>query len=138
MVLVGHSAGGQLALWAAARPRLPKTSPLSGGAPLPVAGVVTLGGIDDLEAYRLSGPEACGGPDTIDQLVGAATRPVQAVFTDTSPAAMLPLGVRQAIISGELDPIVPKAFGHDLCRQGARRRETRRPRSPSPTPAISS
>ena len=113
VVLVGHSAGGQLALWAAARGRLPKASPLSGGAPLAVAGVVTLGGIDDLEAYRLNGPEACGGPETIDQLVGAAARPGQALFADTSPAALLPLGVRQVILSGDLDPIVPKAFGHD-------------------------
>jgi acetyl esterase/lipase len=113
LVLVGHSAGGHLALWDAARLRLPKTSPLAGGEPLPVAGVVTLAGINDLEAYRSSGPDACGGPPTIDQLVGAGQRGTASLYADTSPAALVPIGVPQAIISGDLDPIVPARFGRD-------------------------
>ncbi len=113
VVLVGHSAGGHLALWDAARPRLPKASPLAGRDPLPIAGVVTLAGIDDLEAYRATGPDACGGPPTIDQLVGAGQRGAASLYADTSPAALLPIGVRQVIISGDLDPIVPAAFGRD-------------------------
>ena len=113
IVLVGHSAGGHLALWDAARPRLPKTSGLAGGAPLPITGEVTLAGIDDLEAYRSSGPDACGGPATIDQLVGAGQRGAADLYADTSPPALLPIGVRQVIISGELDPIVPEPFGRD-------------------------
>jgi acetyl esterase/lipase len=66
LVLVGHSAGGHLALWDAARPRLPNTSALAGGDPLPIAGVMTLAGIDDLEAYRASGrmPAAGRRPST--------------------------------------------------------------------------
>jgi len=111
LVLVGHSAGGHLALWGAARPRLPKASPLAGGDPLHVVGVVSLAGIDDLEAYRQSGPDACGGPDTIDRLVGAGQRGGANPYADTSPAALLPLGVRQVIVSGDLDPIVPTPFG---------------------------
>jgi acetyl esterase/lipase len=113
VVLVGHSAGGHLALWDAARPRLPKTSPLAGGDPLPVTGVVSLAGINDLQAYRASGPDACGGPPTIDELVGASQRATANVYADTSPAALVPLGVRQVIVSGDLDPIVPTAFGRD-------------------------
>jgi acetyl esterase/lipase len=111
LVLVGHSAGGQLALWDAARPRLPQASPLAGGNPLPVAGVVSLAGIDDLEAYHQSGPDACGGPTTIDQLVGAGQRRGANPYVDTSPAALLPIGVKQVIVSGALDPIVPALFG---------------------------
>ena len=113
LVLVGHSAGGHLALWDAARPRLAKASPLAGGDPLPITGVVTLAGIDDLEAYRSSGPDACGGPATIDQLIGAGQRGTADLYADTSPPALLPIGVRQAIISGDLDPIVPEPFGRD-------------------------
>jgi acetyl esterase/lipase len=111
VVLVGHDAGGQLALWAAARPRLPKTSPLATSASLPVAGVVTLGGIDDLQTYQRVGPLACGGPVTITALVGAGRPPGAKVFADTSPAELLPLGVRQTIVSGDLDLIVPPVFG---------------------------
>ena len=113
VVVVGHSAGGHLAVWAAARGRLPRADRLFSADPLSVAGVVSLAGIDDLAAYRSSGPEACGGPATIDQLVGAGARRGQDVYADTSPAALVPIGVPQAVISGDLDPIVPTRFGRD-------------------------
>ena len=70
VALAGHSAGGHLALWAAARDRLPAESPLRTARPLPIRGVVSLAGIADLDAYRQTGPDACGGPSTIDGLVG--------------------------------------------------------------------
>lgn len=111
VVAVGHSAGGHLALWASARPRLPKASVLRHGTPLPIKAVVSLAGIDDLAAYRAAGPPACGGPRVIDLLDGMASRGPWDVFTDTSPAEMLPLGVPQTIVSGALDPIVPAPFG---------------------------
>src|SRR5262245_50972601 len=44
---VGHSAGGQLALWAASRPTLPADAP--GGAPrVPIAAAVSQAGVLDL------------------------------------------------------------------------------------------
>lgn len=111
VVAVGHSAGGHLGLWAAARPRLPKASVLRSGNPLPIKAVVSLAGIDDLAAYRDSGPPACGGPRVIDMLDGTGSRSPWDIFTDTSPVEMLPLGVPQTIVSGALDPIVPAPFG---------------------------
>jgi acetyl esterase/lipase len=113
VVVLGHSAGGHLALWAAGRSRLPSTSPLGAAHPLRIGGVITLAGINDLAAYRESGPDACGGPTTIDQLVGADHRPADAMFSDTSPPNLLPLGTHQTIVSGGRDPIVPTRFGHD-------------------------
>ncbi|WP_309644077.1 alpha/beta hydrolase [Phenylobacterium sp.] len=106
----GHSAGGHLAVWALARPRLGKTSSLHTEAPLALRGAVALAGIIDLEAYHATGPDACGGPGTIDALVGAPARAGD-VYADTSPPRLLPLGGRQVIISGDLDPIVPSRFG---------------------------
>jgi acetyl esterase/lipase len=111
VIAAGHSAGGHLALWAAARRRLPKASPLYRDNPLSIKAVVSLAGIGDLSAYRAQGPPACGGPRVIDFLDGAPSRGPWDVFNDTSPAEMLPIGVPQAIVSGELDPIVPAAFG---------------------------
>ncbi len=111
VVLVGHSAGGELALWAAARARLPSRAPLASPAkPLAVAAVVTLGGIDDLETYRRAGPDACGGRATIDTLVHGHP-PGADPYADTSPAAMVPIGVPQTIVSGADDLIVPPIFG---------------------------
>jgi acetyl esterase/lipase len=109
----GHSAGGHLALWAAARDRLPAESSLHASDPLPIRGVVSLAGIADLAAYRQSGPDACGGPSTIDGLVGVQQPGSRDVFADTSPPALLPLGDRQLVISGALDPIVPPRFGQE-------------------------
>mgnify|MGYP000630873300 CR=1 FL=1 len=117
----GHSAGGHLALWSAARDRLPPESPLRVADPLPIRGVVSLAGIADLDAYRRTGPDACGGPSTIDDLVGDQRPGGRDIFADTSPPAMLPLGDRQVIISGALDPIVPPRFGQDYAAAAASR-----------------
>ncbi|MDP8916354.1 MAG: alpha/beta hydrolase, partial [Pseudomonadota bacterium] len=118
VVFSGHSAGGHLALWAAARPRLPRTSALFQARPLRPRKVVTLAGINDLEAYRASGPEACGGPEVINRLVSAQDRP--APFADTSPAALLPIGTPQAVVSGALDRIVPSRFGREYAAAATR------------------
>ncbi|MFM9864984.1 MAG: alpha/beta hydrolase family protein [Micropepsaceae bacterium] len=124
LVAIGHSAGGHLATWSAARPRLPKASALATPNPLPMTGVVSLAGINDLKAYRATGPSACGGPPTIDALTGAADRRNVDVFADTSPAALLPIGVRQSVISGALDKIVPPAFGKNYADVAAKNGDT--------------
>lgn len=108
VVIAGHSAGGHLALWAAARHRI-TDGPLAAEAPLPVAGVVSLAGIPDLEAFSADGPGRCGEPDTVASLIG----PERGAdgYGDASPARLLPLGVAQIMISGELDAIIPPVFG---------------------------
>ncbi len=117
----GHSAGGHLALWGAGRDRLPSSSPLHAARPLPLRGVVSLAGIADLAAYRATGPDACGGPSTIDGLVGAPGTDGRDIFSDTSPPALLPLGDRQVVISGALDHIVPPTFGQTYAEAAAAR-----------------
>ncbi|MET3528507.1 alpha/beta hydrolase family protein [Phenylobacterium koreense] len=111
-VLCGHSAGGHLAVWALARARLAKTSPLWSADPLLARGAVALAGIIDLAAYHASGPDECGGPGVIDALVGAGRRDGE-VYADTSPPSLLPIGARQVVVSGALDYIVPSRFGAD-------------------------
>jgi acetyl esterase/lipase len=113
VIVAGHSAGGHLAFWSAARSKIAAASRLRLAKPLPVRGAISLAGILDLAAYRSQGPAACGGPQTIDQLVGAATRASNEIFADTSPASLLPIAVPQAVLSGALDPIVPARFGRD-------------------------
>jgi len=111
---VGHSAGGHLALWAAARPKLPSDSVVKTRDPLPFGLVVTLAGINDLAAYHERGP-ACGGGATIDALIDARRRGA-ASYADTSPRALLPLGVEPLIVSGDEDGIVPAPFGRDYAK----------------------
>jgi acetyl esterase/lipase len=110
-VVVGHSAGGHFALWAAARSRLPQNSLLASKDPLRLKGAVSLAGIGDLKTYAARGPGRCGEARVVNLLVNATARWPDDVFADTSPAAMLPLGVAQIVISGAQDPIVPPGFG---------------------------
>jgi acetyl esterase/lipase len=92
LVLIGHSAGGHLALWASARPSLPDGSPLRTENPTPVPAVLSLGGAGDLEAAAAdaSFSGACG-KGTIAQLVGAGARQGDP-YADTSPPASPPPG----------------------------------------------
>ncbi len=113
VVTVGHSAGGHLAIWAAARPRIAKTSTLYKNDPLPIHAAVSLSGILDLESYRGTGPDACGGQPTIDGLIGKRATP----FADTPPAWLVPSGVHQVIFSADLDRIVPAPFGHAYAKR---------------------
>lgn len=112
VVTVGHSAGGHLALWLAARARLPKTSELYSPKPLAIAGVVVNGGPGDLEAAREHMKSPCGG-DVISGLMGGAEAQVPQRYAQGSPVRLLPLGVPQIFITGEHDQVVPANFADD-------------------------
>lgn len=103
VVVMGHSAGGHLALWVAARRRLPKDSPVAAVDPLPLRGVVALAGVPDLR--KGAAQRVCG--NAIEQLVGPEH------YRYASPAELLPLGVEQILVHGALDSIVPPSLSED-------------------------
>jgi acetyl esterase/lipase len=118
VVAVGHSAGGHLALWLAARPKLPRGSPLFSGTPLPIAHVISLGGLPDLEATAASPDNGCGTA-VVTQLVGApGSRPD--VYADTSVPRLLPIGVPQDLVNGREDGIIPIRLGTGYAEQATR------------------
>ncbi|WP_121748186.1 alpha/beta hydrolase fold domain-containing protein [Streptomyces sp. E2N166] len=104
VVLTGHSAGGHLALWAAARHLLPDDAPWRIDRPAPLRGVVALAPIADFEvADKL---DVCGGATR--QLLGgeelfAERRP----YAD--PALLLPTGIATTLVQGRADVDVPQA-----------------------------
>jgi acetyl esterase/lipase len=100
VVALGHSAGGQLALWLAARPRMHEGS-LPG--PLRLRGVVSLAGITDLRAAAAGG--VCG--DAIPQLLGGPPQDHAVRLRESSPIELLPLGVPVHLVCGARDAIVP-------------------------------
>ncbi len=105
IVACGHSAGGHLALWAAARPRLPAGSP--GESPsVAVRAVLSLAGVVDLvEAAQLG----LGGGAAIN-LLGATPEEAPDLYRVASPAALVPLGLPQVLLHGDLDAAVPLAI----------------------------
>jgi acetyl esterase/lipase len=118
VVVAGHSAGGHLTAWTAARGRLPTTSPLYVAKPLSIRAAVSIDGINDLEAYRAAGPGRCGEPATVDKLLEGAPKP--SPYADSSPRELLPTKVPQVVVSGELDPIVPVKLARDYARAATR------------------
>lgn len=113
VVLVGHSAGGHLALWAASRHRLPASSPWWRADPLPICGVVALAGVCELALaaeLRLS-------DGATQDLVGGEPGQAAGRYAQADPASLLPSGVRTVLVHGRQDGNVPI----ELSRAYARR-----------------
>jgi acetyl esterase/lipase len=105
VVTIGHSAGGHLALWAAARaqPRVRVTHAVA------QAGVVDL-----VEAARLG---LSGG--VAEDLLRGSVAEVPERYEHASPSARLPLGVPQLLVHGGRDEIVPVAMSRAYARRAA-------------------
>ena len=101
VIAIGHSAGGHLAVWLAARPKLTDTSDLYSRDPLRLIGVVDLDGPADLKATLPLQQPVCGGPVITDLLGGSPDeRPER--YRDGSPIERLPLGVPLAFFAGRM------------------------------------
>jgi len=118
VVAIGHSAGGHLALWAAARPGYPKGSLFHASRPLPLAGVVSMAGIVDLNAFYEYGRDPCG--DRERRLMGGSPAQQPQRYALASPRERLPLRVPQQLLWGALDRIVPGRLFKDY-EEAARR-----------------
>ena len=101
-VLVGHSAGGHLAAWAAARHRLPAQSPWHRDTPL-AATVVSLAGVLDLERSHKLGL----GGHAASRLLGGSPSRRRDRYALADPTALLPTGGRLVAVHGTLDETVP-------------------------------
>ena len=105
VVALGHSAGGHLALWLAARPKIAATSPLHAAHPIAISTAISIGGLPDLEAATVPPGDTCGA-DAVHRLTGAGR--VDA-YADTSPAALLPFATPQLLVDATRDRIAPPA-----------------------------
>jgi dipeptidyl aminopeptidase/acylaminoacyl peptidase len=89
VVAIGHSAGGQLALWAAAEG-------------LVTAAVSQAGAIDLDELSRLGTSDS-----VVNQLLGGTPEEVPHRYAAASPRRRLPIGVPMLLVHGERDDDVP-------------------------------
>lgn len=143
IVVSGHSAGGHLALWAAARHVLPEGSPWRLPAPPSLRGVVALAPIADFATAvglgvcggavtQLLGGEAGSalggdagsvlGGDAGSALGGDAVAVERAAHAD--PGVLLPTGIATAIVHGVEDIVVPPAVSEAYVDAAARSGET--------------
>ena len=113
VITLGHSAGGHLALWTAARHRLPGESPLWTGDPLPLRGTVILAGPGDLKRFTPHADAECRQGVVAELLgePGVSSEQAEERHRCGSPVELLPIGLRQVMISAEHDWVVPPDLG---------------------------
>ena len=102
VILLGHSAGGHLALWGAARSGIPAGGPGADPQITPRA-VVALAPVTDLARCAEEGLV----DGTCAQLLGGSPTEVPNRYANASPQQRLPLGVPQRLFHGALDTVVP-------------------------------
>lgn len=112
VVLVGHSAGGHLAHWAAARSRLEPGSALYVERPLKPRGVVNLAGRMDMLVGINEYEATCNMP-VLRTLLGGLPGQVPERYVQVSLPGLLPLGVRQVLIWGSREDFVPEPQARD-------------------------
>jgi acetyl esterase/lipase len=114
LLLAGHSAGGQLALWAAARHHLPPGAPGAARGPSAIAGVLALAPVADL---ALASELRLGG-GAVDAFLGGSPGVVPARYAVADPAALPPPGVAVTVLHGAADDVVTPDVAHSYAADG--------------------
>jgi acetyl esterase/lipase len=99
VAVVGHSAGGHLALWLGSRrPGTP------GGAPAVAPGLVV--GQAPVACLALAHEQRLGD-GAVDRFVGGSPETFPERYAEADPLALLPVSTRAVLIHGEGDDVVP-------------------------------
>ena len=108
LAVVGHSAGGHLALWLASRARLPAGAPGAGPHVTPRLAV------PQAPVAALVRASALGlGGGAVDALLGGSPSQVPDRYAVADPLALVPSGVRTVLLHGAGDDIVPLSQSED-------------------------
>ena len=123
VVVSGHSAGGHLALWGAARPDLESGHPFYGEKgekyvedPVAVRGAIGLAAIADLDLYA-RGQSSCERATL--ELMGGSPEVQPERYAAASPARLVPWTAPTHLLQGQADPIVPGAQASALVSAAA-------------------
>jgi acetyl esterase/lipase len=116
--VIGHSAGGHLALWLASQHRVPPTSPLHSNQRYHLGTAISLAGVCDL---RTAWKQRLGN-GVVATLIGGTPDQYPDRYDAGSPIELLPAGSRQVLVHGSDDDIVPfsqsETFVERAKRQG--------------------
>ncbi|AKQ47772.1 esterase [Rufibacter radiotolerans] len=118
VVVMGHSAGGHLALWVAGRKDLPRSSEVYTRSPLKVRGVVSLAGIPDLATYSAA-KGSCNS--AVEKLMGGLPTTVPQRYQQGSPSPKLARKATVRMVQGALDPIVPVSQANNFTEKSSAR-----------------
>ena len=114
LALVGHDAGGQLALWAAGRNRLEPGAPGANPILSPTA-VVALAGISDLgTAVRIG-----LGDNAVEAFLRRTPADGPQRYALADPSSLLPFGIPILLMHGETDDRVPASLSQEFAGRAA-------------------
>jgi len=112
VVAAGHSAGGNSALWLAARKRIQKNSPLYSSDPITIGAVLALAPAGDFA--EMQAKNGCGG--IMDTLMGGSPSSVPDRYHAASPGELLPIGVPQIVVIAGRD-VSFRTFGRSYAEK---------------------
>lgn len=119
VVVLGHSAGGHLAMWVGTRQRIAARSPLFISKPLRIRGVINMAGPVDMTANIAHYEQMCRGPVVTD-MMGGTPSAVPERYRNASANTMLPLGVPQILIWGDHEDFVPQPLAEQYVSAATR------------------
>lgn len=108
VITLGHSAGGQLALWAAGRHRLPPEAPGAGPRVRVAAAIGQAPAADLVAAHAYPASK-----EPVLALLGGPPSACPERYRAASPRALLPFGVPHLLVHGADDDLVPVAMSRD-------------------------
>src|SRR5699024_6749233 len=123
VTIIGHSAGGHLALWLASRYQRNDKYAIFKRLLIPIKKVISLAGVTDLKKMRdIHEEQVIDSPVT--SFMGGAPAEVIERYDTASPIELLPLDLNQVLIHGELDRHVlvelSKDYYHKAMEKGDR------------------
>ncbi|MGS0676157.1 alpha/beta hydrolase [Shewanella sp. 0m-4] len=101
ILLIGHSAGGHLATWAASRSKISPSSPLFSPQALAIRNVISISGILDLTAA-----DDLEQPQQIHRLMGGTVKDFPERYQACNPSDLPAMHLNLTLVHGELDTCV--------------------------------
>jgi acetyl esterase/lipase len=124
VVIVGHSAGGHLALWAAGRRHVPVGSAIHSDDPLPIKGVIDLAGTPDMARFFPRQRAMCGGRAVVEEMLGGTPDAFPERYAAVSAFELLPSDAKQTLVWGRSDPIAPLDLAEHYVAEAKRKKQT--------------
>lgn len=122
VTIIGHSAGGHLALWLASRIQRDEIDGVFKRLTMPVQKVISLAGVTDLKKmWKVHKEQGIGSP--VKTFMGGTPEEVQKCYKTASPIELLPLGLSQVLIHGELDRHVPVELSKDYYHKAMKKED---------------
>ncbi|MCO7126916.1 alpha/beta hydrolase [Sporolactobacillus shoreicorticis] len=106
VIILGHSAGGHLALWLASRLGKTEADEMGNVLQIPIKGVLSLAGVSDLQKMWESDIKK-GISSPVASFMGGTPHEVPERYCFASPYELLPMHIKQVLVHGELDCDVP-------------------------------